>query len=60
MRAGEIAAAPLCDKNGIGPCANCEYAAICRRDPTQSDSVRTLPDMDFPTLLEKVQEKERL
>ena len=54
MRAGEIAASPLCDKNGIGPCATCDYAAICRRDPAREDGKRTLPAMSFEDLLEKI------
>lgn len=57
MRAGEIAAAPLCDKNGKGPCDTCEYAAICRRDPARPDDSRLLPDMDFTGLLESIRQQ---
>ena len=36
IRKGHIQAAPATDKQGSGPCAYCEYAGICRRDPMTS------------------------
>lgn len=55
MHAGEIAAAPLCDKSLKGPCDFCDYAAICRRDTRRSPhDARILPAMSFEELLEKI------
>ena len=60
MRAGEIAASPLCDKNLKGPCEYCDYAAICRRDVSRAPgSARMMREMRFDALLEKINEKER-
>lgn len=53
--AGEIAAHPLCDKNGDGPCRLCDYAAICRKSADRSpESARLMQDMKFDELLEKI------
>ena len=58
--AGEIAAAPLCDKNGRGPCDTCDYAAVCRSAPDRApQAARTLEDMTFGELLEKVEAGDR-
>jgi len=55
MRAGEIAAAPLCDKNMNGPCQYCDYAFICRRDARRSPGdARILPAMRFDDLLNRL------
>ena len=55
MQSGEIAAAPLCDKNLKGPCELCDYASVCRRDVRRSPGdARILPGMDFGALLEKL------
>ena len=53
--AGDIAAHPLCDKNGDGPCRYCDYAAICRRSYDRSpENARLMQDMKFDELLEKI------
>jgi len=53
--AGDIAARPLCDKNGDGPCRYCDYAAICRRSYDRSpENARLMQDMKFDELLEKI------
>lgn len=55
MRAGEIAAAPLCGKGGKGPCEYCEYAAICRQDAGRApQNAQALPEMRFDELLERI------
>lgn len=55
MRAGEIAAAPLCDKNQKGPCEYCDYAAICRKNVQISpDNARIMQEMRFDALIERV------
>ena len=57
MRAGEIAAAPLCDKNRKGPCEYCDYAAICRQDVSRApDNARIMTDMKFDELLDRLSE----
>ena len=58
MRAGEIAAAPLCDEKLKGPCERCDYAAICRRDVSRTnESARIIGRMKFDELLEKINAK---
>ncbi|MBR1586260.1 MAG: PD-(D/E)XK nuclease family protein [Clostridia bacterium] len=58
IQAGEIAAAPLCDKNGDGPCRFCDYAAICRKSTARApENARLLQDMKFDELLEKVNQR---
>ena len=55
MRAGEIAASPLCDKRLKGPCEFCDYAAICRRDVSRApENARVMQDMRFDELLDKI------
>ena len=55
IRAGEIAAAPLCDKALKGPCDHCEYAAICRSDVSRApENARLMQEMRFDALLEAV------
>lgn len=55
IRAGEIAARPLCDKNGDGPCRFCDYAAICRKGAARfPENSRLMEDMKFDELLEKI------
>lgn len=55
IRAGEIAAAPLCDKNLKGPCEHCDYAAICRSDVVRApENARMMQEMRFDALLEAV------
>ena len=57
MRAGEIAAAPLCDHRRKGPCDACDYASICRRSVSRTpDHIQTLDEMSFDQLLEKINE----
>ena len=58
IRAGEIAAKPLCDQNGDGPCRFCDYAAICRKGAQRSpENSRIMQDMKFDELLEKISQK---
>ena len=58
MRGGEIAAAPLCDKNMKGPCDFCDYAAICRLDAEKMPArARKMQELRFDELLEKVNKK---
>ena len=55
MRAGEIAASPLCDKNRKGPCEYCDYAAICRRDLSRApENARLMQEMKFDALIEQI------
>ncbi|MBE5786065.1 MAG: hypothetical protein E7324_00830 [Clostridiales bacterium] len=55
MRAGEIAAAPLCDGNQKGPCDTCDYALICRRDISRApENARLMQEIRFDDLLENV------
>lgn len=55
MHAGHIQASPLCDKNGNGPCAFCDYAAICRKGTAAApEHNRTMESMTFDALLEKI------
>ena len=55
MRVGEIGAAPLCDKNGEGPCGRCDYAAICRRPVSQApENARLMRNMGLDELLENI------
>lgn len=55
MRSGEIAAAPLCKKDGKGPCETCEYAAICRSDVSSNrDNAQFMQEMGLDQLIEKV------
>ena len=55
MRAGEIDAAPLCDKKLKGPCEYCDYAAICRRDVSRApENARLMQEMRFDALIEKI------
>ncbi|MBE5783597.1 MAG: hypothetical protein E7329_09830 [Clostridiales bacterium] len=55
MHSGEIKAAPLCDKQGKGPCEYCEYAAICRKDVSRApENARQMQEMKFDALLEYV------
>lgn len=55
MRAGEIDAKPLCDKNMKGPCDHCDYAAICRRDVSRfPENARIMQEMRFDELLERI------
>ncbi len=48
---GHFDVTPLCDE-GDSPCTYCDYAAICRRDPTDASSVREMGKMTFDELLE--------
>ena len=60
MRAGEIAAAPLCDQRRKGPCEYCDYAAICRRGVDRTlEHIQPLEEMSFDELLEKVNRQDR-
>ena len=55
MRAGEIAASPLCDKNQKGPCEYCDYAAICRKNvQIAPENARLMQEMRFDTLIEQI------
>ena len=55
MRAGEIAASPLCDKDQKGPCEYCDYASVCRRDVSRApQNARIMDDMKFDALIEFV------
>lgn len=55
MRAGEIDAAPLCDKKLKGPCEYCDYAQICRRDVSRApENARLMQEMRFDALLEEI------
>lgn len=55
MRAGEIDAAPLCDKKLKGPCEYCDYASICRRDVIRApENARLMQEMRFDDLIEKI------
>ncbi len=55
IRSGEIAAHPLCDANGDGPCRVCDYAAICRKGADRSpENSRLMQEMKFDELLEKI------
>ena len=55
MRAGEIDAAPLCDKKLKGPCEYCTYAEICRRDVSRApENARLMQEMRFDKLLEEI------
>ena len=55
MRAGEIAAAPLCDQKLKGPCEYCDYASICRRDVSRDpENARLMQEMRFDALIEKI------
>ena len=57
MRRGQIAASPLCAKDGSGPCDYCEYASICRSNSTQfPENARKMQEMKFDALLEKINE----
>ena len=59
MRAGEISASPLCDKNMKGPCEHCDYAAICRRDVSRApENARVMQEMRFDALLEKINQQD--
>ncbi|MBQ9265287.1 MAG: PD-(D/E)XK nuclease family protein [Clostridia bacterium] len=58
IHAGQIAASPLCDQNGDGPCRFCDYAAICRKSTDRSpENARITQEMKFDELLEKVNKK---
>lgn len=55
MHSGLIKASPLCDKNGKGPCDRCDFSAICRKGTNRTaDAVRTMEDLSFSELLEKI------
>ena len=55
MRAGEINASPLCDKNQKGPCEYCDYAAICRKNvQIAPENARLMQEMRFDTLIEQI------
>lgn len=55
MHQGEIAASPLCDKDGKGPCEYCDYAGICRKGGAKTpENARIMPDMKWDELLENV------
>lgn len=55
MRSGEIAARPLCGKDGKGPCENCDYAAICRADVSRHQgNAQTMQDMRLDELIEQI------
>ena len=59
MRAGEIAASPLCGKDLHGPCDRCDYAMICRRDVrTAPGDARILPGMGFDEMLDRLRQEE--
>ena len=58
MRAGEIDAAPLCDKKLKGPCEYCDYAQICRRDVSRApENARRMQEMRFDALLEEINKR---
>ena len=55
MRAGDIAAKPLCDKNLAGPCEHCACASICRLEKGDLRSrARVMRDVRFDELLDAV------
>ena len=59
MRAGEIDAAPLCDKKLKGPCENCNYAEICRRDVSRAPgNARIMQEMRFDALIDQINHPE--
>lgn len=58
IRSGDIAAHPLCDASGEGPCRLCDYAAICRKGALRSpENSRLMQEMKFDELLEKINQK---
>lgn len=55
MQSGEIAAAPLCDRERKGPCSYCDYAGICRKHVScVPEHARIMEEMKFDELLERV------
>ena len=59
MRAGEIDAAPLCDKKLKGPCENCKYAEICRGDVSRAPgNARIMQEMRFDALIDQINRPE--
>lgn len=61
MHSGQIKAAPLCDKNGKGPCDFCDFSGICRKGTRRSgDGQRTMEDLSFSELLEKINHQDTI
>lgn len=51
IQRGECDASPLCHEQE-SPCTYCDYAAICRTDPTNPENIREMGNMDMRQLLD--------
>ncbi|MBO2516749.1 MAG: hypothetical protein CW338_05640, partial [Clostridiales bacterium] len=54
MMSGRTDASPLCSGGSTTPCTWCEYASICRRDPTDKSNEREMGKMSFDELVDRV------